>query len=59
LKDAELISAAGGIDLKVATAVRDWFAEAVKGGAGENDYSSILAHIAAYASEASSSSSTS
>ena len=47
LKDAELISAAaGGIDLKVAAAVRDWFAEAVEEGAGEDDYSSILAHIA-------------
>lgn len=60
LKDAELISAAaGGIDLKVAAAVRDWFAKAVEEGAGEDDYSSILAHIAPYASDASSSSSTS
>lgn len=60
LKDAELISAAaGGIDLKVAAAVRDWFAEAVEEGAGEDDYSSILAHIAPYTSDASSSSSTS
>jgi 3-hydroxyisobutyrate dehydrogenase len=60
LKDAELISAAaGGIDLKVATAVRDWFEEAVGEGAGEDDYSSILAHIASYVSDASSSSSTS
>jgi 3-hydroxyisobutyrate dehydrogenase-like beta-hydroxyacid dehydrogenase len=60
LKDAELISAAaGGIDLKVAAAVKDWFAEAVEAGAGEDDYSSILARIAPYASDASSSSSTS
>ena len=61
LKDAELISAAGGgLDLKVAEAVRDWFAEAVEKGAGEDDYSSILAHIAASGqSDASSSSSTS
>ena len=50
LKDAELISAAaGGLDLKVAEAVRGWFAEAVEKGAGEDDYSSILAHIASSA----------
>ena len=50
LKDAELISAAAaGVDLKVAKAVRDWFAEAVEEGAGEADYSSILARIASYA----------
>ncbi len=61
LKDAELISAAAaGTDLKVAEAVRDWFAEAVEKGAGEDDYSSILAHIAASGQpDASSSSSTS
>jgi 3-hydroxyisobutyrate dehydrogenase/2-hydroxy-3-oxopropionate reductase len=46
-KDAELISAAaGGLDLKVAEAVREWFAKAVEEGAGEDDYSSILAVIA-------------
>ena len=46
LKDAELISAAAdGVDVKVAEAVRDWFAEAVGEGSGEDDYSSILAHI--------------
>jgi 3-hydroxyisobutyrate dehydrogenase-like beta-hydroxyacid dehydrogenase len=60
LKDAELISAAaGGIDLKVAKGVREWFAAAVEKGAGEDDYSSILAHIASYASDANSSSSVS
>lgn len=61
LKDAELISAAAeGTDLKVAEAVRDWFAEAIQEGAGEDDYSSILAHITASGqSEARSSSSTS
>lgn len=60
LKDAELISAAaGGMDLKVAEAVSDWFAKAVEEGAGEDDYSSILARIASYASDASNSSSTS
>ena len=61
MKDAELISAAAeGADLKVAEAVRHWFAEAVENGAGEDDYSSILAHIAASGqSDASSSSSTS
>jgi 3-hydroxyisobutyrate dehydrogenase/2-hydroxy-3-oxopropionate reductase len=61
LKDADLISAAAeGTDLKVGEAVRDWFAEAVERGAGEDDYSSILAHIAASGqSDASSSSSTS
>ena len=59
LKDADLISvAADGLDLKVAAAVRDWFAEAVEQGAGEDDYSSILAHIAdSVQSDASSSSS--
>ena len=50
LKDADLISAAAaaadGPDLKVAEAVRQWFAEAVEKGAGADDYSSILAHIA-------------
>ena len=46
LKDANLISAAvEGIDLKVAGAVRQWFAEAVEEGAGQDDYSSILGHI--------------
>jgi 3-hydroxyisobutyrate dehydrogenase len=46
LKDANLITAAAeGIDLKVAEAVRHWFAEAVAGRAGDDDYSSILAHI--------------
>jgi 3-hydroxyisobutyrate dehydrogenase-like beta-hydroxyacid dehydrogenase len=46
LKDANLISAAAeGIDLKVAEAVRKWFAEAVEDGAGQDDYSSILAQI--------------
>jgi 3-hydroxyisobutyrate dehydrogenase-like beta-hydroxyacid dehydrogenase len=61
LKDAKLISAAaGGMDLKVAEAVRDWFAKAVEEGAGEDDYSSILAGIAASGqSDASNSSSTS
>lgn len=50
LKDAQLISAAAdGLDLKVAAAVRDWFAKAVEEGAGEDDYSSILARIASYA----------
>lgn len=60
LKDAELISAAAeGTDLKVAEAVRDWFAEAVEKGAGEDDYSSILARIASSGQSASNSSSTS
>jgi 3-hydroxyisobutyrate dehydrogenase-like beta-hydroxyacid dehydrogenase len=61
LKDAELISAAaGGKDLKVADAVREWFAKAVEDGAGEDDYSSILAGIASSSqSDASNSSSTS
>ena len=46
LKDANLISAAAeGIDLKVAEAVRKWFAEAVEDRAGQDDYSSILAQI--------------
>ncbi len=61
LKDAELITAAAdGLELKVAAAVREWFAEAVEKGAGEDDYSSILAHIASSGqSDASNSSSTS
>jgi len=47
LKDANLISAAAeGMDLKVARAARQWFAEAAEAGAGEDDYSSILAYIA-------------
>ena len=47
LKDANLVSAAAeGMDLKVARAARQWFAEAAEAGAGEDDYSSILAYIA-------------
>jgi 3-hydroxyisobutyrate dehydrogenase/2-hydroxy-3-oxopropionate reductase len=49
LKDADLISSAGE-GMKVAEAVRQWFAEAVEEGAGEDDYSSILAHIVSSAS---------
>jgi 3-hydroxyisobutyrate dehydrogenase-like beta-hydroxyacid dehydrogenase len=46
LKDANLISAAAeGIDLKVAVAVRKWFAAAVEDRAGQDDYSSILTQI--------------
>jgi len=48
LKDADLVTAAGtesGADLRLAAAVRSWFADAVRAGRGGDDYSSILAHI--------------
>ena len=47
-KDAELISgaaAAAGIELRLAPAVREWFAEADKAGRSEQDYSAVLAQM--------------
>lgn len=48
LKDANLIREAAqesGVELKVADAARDWFAEAAEAGWGDKDYSAILAWI--------------
>lgn len=48
-KDADLINAAAeaaGLDAKVARAVAEWFADAEAAGEGENDYSTIIRHIA-------------
>jgi 3-hydroxyisobutyrate dehydrogenase-like beta-hydroxyacid dehydrogenase len=48
LKDAELIregAHASGIELKVAAAAREWFAETAEAGWGDKDYSAILAWI--------------
>jgi 3-hydroxyisobutyrate dehydrogenase-like beta-hydroxyacid dehydrogenase len=48
-KDAELITSAAsgaGLDVKVAAAVAEWFAQAEQTGRGEADYSAILGHIA-------------
>ncbi|MDQ4145582.1 MAG: NAD(P)-dependent oxidoreductase [Actinomycetota bacterium] len=47
-KDADLIleaAAGAGVDLHVAEAARAWFIEAEKAGLGQDDYSSVLAHI--------------
>ena len=52
-KDADLVLAAAadaGISLPVAAAARGWFDDAVSAGRGGDDYSSVLAHIAAAAS---------
>jgi 3-hydroxyisobutyrate dehydrogenase-like beta-hydroxyacid dehydrogenase len=49
-KDADVIAAAAvgaGLDLKVAAAVAEWFAEAEQAGRGAADYSSILGYVAA------------
>jgi 3-hydroxyisobutyrate dehydrogenase-like beta-hydroxyacid dehydrogenase len=44
LKDAELVRCAGE-DLRVAEAARSWFADAVRAGLGERDYTAVLAAI--------------
>lgn len=47
-KDIELVldaANAGGTDLKVARAAREWLNEAVAAGRGEDDYSAVLAHM--------------
>ncbi len=47
-KDADLVAdaaASAGVDIPLARAVRDWFAEAEATGWGEHDYSSVLAQI--------------
>lgn len=49
-KDAELVTTAAqeaGARLPVASAARDWVAEAVTAGRGDQDYSAVLAHIMA------------
>jgi 3-hydroxyisobutyrate dehydrogenase-like beta-hydroxyacid dehydrogenase len=49
VKDAELIlgtAAAGGLQLRVAEAARDWYREALAAGLGALDYSAVIAHIA-------------
>jgi 3-hydroxyisobutyrate dehydrogenase/2-hydroxy-3-oxopropionate reductase len=46
-KDAELISAASDLDLRIAEAARTWLAEAEDGGWGALDYSAVIAHIVA------------
>jgi 3-hydroxyisobutyrate dehydrogenase-like beta-hydroxyacid dehydrogenase len=51
-KDADLVvtaAQAAGIRLPVAAAARDWVADAVAAGRGEQDYSAVLAHIIAAA----------
>jgi len=44
-KDADLILAAGGPDLRLATAARAWLAEAEAQGRGRDDYSAVLARM--------------
>ena len=47
-KDGELVAegaAAAGVELRLAGAARDWFAEAEAAGWGERDYSAVLARI--------------
>jgi 3-hydroxyisobutyrate dehydrogenase-like beta-hydroxyacid dehydrogenase len=49
-KDAELIleaAAAAGVDLRLVTAARSWFADAEAAGLGDLDYSAVLAQILA------------
>jgi 3-hydroxyisobutyrate dehydrogenase-like beta-hydroxyacid dehydrogenase len=48
-KDADLIleaAAAAGVDLRVTAAAGTWFTEADQAGRGDEDYSTVLAHIA-------------
>jgi 3-hydroxyisobutyrate dehydrogenase/2-hydroxy-3-oxopropionate reductase len=48
-KDADLVASAAagaGLSLPVAAAAREWLADAVGAGRGDDDYSSLLAHIA-------------
>lgn len=48
-KDGDLVAEAArdaGLDLPLASAARDWFAEAEAAGWGERDYSAVLARIA-------------
>jgi 3-hydroxyisobutyrate dehydrogenase-like beta-hydroxyacid dehydrogenase len=47
-KDADLIAAAaavGGVDLRLAAAARAWLADAERDGAGELDYSAMIARV--------------
>lgn len=52
-KDADLVLAAAadaGVSLPVAGAARGWLDDAVRSGRGGDDYSAVLAHIAAHGS---------
>jgi 3-hydroxyisobutyrate dehydrogenase-like beta-hydroxyacid dehydrogenase len=44
-KDADLIADAVGTDLRIAEAARSWLVEADDAGAGDRDYSAVLARI--------------
>ena len=44
-KDADLVLAAARRELKVTRAAREWLAEAEEAGAGDEDYSAVLARI--------------
>jgi 3-hydroxyisobutyrate dehydrogenase/2-hydroxy-3-oxopropionate reductase len=47
-KDADLIveaAAEAGVDLRLVTAARSWFADAARVGLGDRDYSAVIAHI--------------
>jgi 3-hydroxyisobutyrate dehydrogenase/2-hydroxy-3-oxopropionate reductase len=47
-KDADLIAAAAGaveIELRLAAAARAWLAQAERDGAGDLDYSAMIAHV--------------
>ncbi|MDP9260804.1 MAG: NAD(P)-dependent oxidoreductase, partial [Actinomycetota bacterium] len=45
-KDAQLIlDGAGDLDLRIARAVRSWYADAMREGRGEEDNSALLATI--------------
>jgi 3-hydroxyisobutyrate dehydrogenase-like beta-hydroxyacid dehydrogenase len=49
VKDSELITAEGesaGAELPMLRATADWFRRAADGGAGEDDYSTVIRHIA-------------
>ncbi len=49
-KDADLVveaAAAAGVDLRLASAAQSWFAAAEEDGRGDQDYSAVLARIAA------------
>jgi 3-hydroxyisobutyrate dehydrogenase/2-hydroxy-3-oxopropionate reductase len=49
-KDADLVveaAAAAGVDLRLARAAQSWFAAAEDDGRGDQDYSAVLARIAA------------
>jgi 3-hydroxyisobutyrate dehydrogenase-like beta-hydroxyacid dehydrogenase len=52
VKDADLMLAAArakGIDLRLVASARSWLADAVSAGLGDQDYSTVVAHIASQA----------